>query len=122
MRKPPNPGAFVLLHGEGRWAGLAEGRGAGAVGGWFGVLIRFSGCDLGFGAGRWGGVYVGCGWDCWCSAVFGGLWVVVLGWGRLPPGPIRFSMCDLGFGPVMGGCCGVGCRVFCLGFGDIPRV
>jgi hypothetical protein len=29
MRKPPNPGAFVLLHDEGRWAGLAEGRGAG---------------------------------------------------------------------------------------------
>ena len=29
MRKPPNPGAFVLLHDEGRWAVLAEGRGAG---------------------------------------------------------------------------------------------
>lgn len=49
MRKPPNPGAFVLLRGGGRWAELAEGRGAGVVGGRCGVLIRFSGCDLGFG-------------------------------------------------------------------------
>lgn len=49
MRKPPNPGAFVLLRCEGRWAGLVEDRGAEAVGGRCGVLIRFSGCDLGFG-------------------------------------------------------------------------
>ena len=49
MRKPPNPGAFVLLHDEGRWAGLVEDRGAGpwAVGAVSRFCFRVAILDLG---------------------------------------------------------------------------